>query len=82
VASTGYTKPLKGFGGAGVLEIATDHHGDTFRAIYTLRFEEAIYVLHVFQKKAKKGHATPKFEMNLIEQRLREAEHLARGDPS
>jgi phage-related protein len=75
-------KPLKGFGGAGVVEIVTDHHGATFRAIYTVRFAKAIYVLHVFQKKAKKGRATPKIEMKLIEQRLREAELIARGEPS
>jgi phage-related protein len=81
-ASTGDAKPLKGFGGAGVVEIVTDHRGDTFRAVYTVRFAEAVYVLHVFQKKAKKGRATPKIEMKLIEQRLREAEHIARGEPS
>src|SRR5476651_1497741 len=65
-------KPLKGFGGAGVVEIVADHQGDTFRAVYTVRFAAAVYVLHVFQKKAKKGRATPRFEMKLIEQRLRQ----------
>jgi phage-related protein len=73
-------KPLKGFGGAGVVEIVKDHRGDTFRAVYTVRFAGAVYVLHVFQKKSKTGRATPKTEMDLIEQRLREAERLARGE--
>jgi phage-related protein len=73
-------KSLKGFGGAGVVEIVADHQGDTFRAIYTVRFAAAVYVLHVFQKKAKKGRATPKFEMRLIEQRLRQAEQIERGE--
>jgi phage-related protein len=53
-------KPLKGFGGRSVLEIVADHAGDTWRAVYTVRFQEAIYVLHAFQKKSKKGIATPK----------------------
>lgn len=48
-------KPLKGFGGAGVLEIVADHVGDTFRAVYTVKFATAIYVLHAFQKKSKTG---------------------------
>lgn len=63
-------KPLRGFGGAGVLEIASDFDGDTFRAVYTVRFVEAVYVLHVFQKKSKRGIATPKAEMELISRRL------------
>ena len=50
-------KPLKGFGGAGVVELVADHQGDTFRAIYTVRFAAAVYVLHVFQKKAKRRAA-------------------------
>jgi phage-related protein len=73
-------KPLKGFGGAGVVEIVADHGGDTFRAVYTVRFAAAVYVLHVFQKKAKQGRATPKFEMKLIEQRLRQAEQIEREE--
>ena len=68
-----YAKPLKGFGGAGVLEIVDDFDGDTFRAIYTVRFATAVYVLHAFQKKSKRGIATPKTELNLIEQRLMRA---------
>jgi phage-related protein len=73
-------KPLKGFGSAGVVEIVSDFDGDTFRAVYTVRLAGAVYVLHVFQKKSKTGHATPKLELDLIEKRLREAERLARGE--
>ena len=68
-----YAKPLKGFGGAGVLEVADDYDGDTYRAVYTVRFAGAVYVLHAFQKKSKSGIATPKREMDLIEQRLKRA---------
>ena len=67
-------KPLKGFGGASVLEIVASHHGNAWRAIYTVRFQDAIYVLHVFQKKSTKGIATPTREIELIKQRLSEAE--------
>jgi phage-related protein len=67
-------KPLKGFGGAGVLEIVEDHDGGTYRAVYTVRFAEAVYVLHVFQKKSKKGIATPGHDLELIRTRLKEAE--------
>ena len=67
-------KPLKGFGGRHVLEIVTDHRGDTWRSVYTVRFEGAVCVLHAFQKKSKKGIATPKKELDLIRQRLAEAE--------
>ena len=63
-------KPLKGFKGAGVLEIVEDHAGDTYRAVYSVRFAKAIYVLHVFQKKSKSGIKTPKHEVDLIEARL------------
>jgi phage-related protein len=69
-------KPLKGFGGAGVLEVIEDHDGSTYRAVYTVRFSDAVYVLHVFQKKSKRGAATPKHELALIRARLREAETL------
>src|SRR5256885_12311870 len=65
------TKTLGGFGG--VIEVITDYRGDTFRSVYSVRFGDAIYVLHAFQKKSKTGRATPKREMQLIEQRLREA---------
>jgi phage-related protein len=74
-------KPLKGFGGAVVVEVVTDFDGNTFRAIYTVRLAGAVYMLHVFQKKSKKGRETPKMEMELIERRLREAERIARGEP-
>jgi phage-related protein len=68
-----YAKPLKGFGGAGVLEIVDDFDGDTFRAAYTVRFAMIVYVLHAFQKKSKRGTATPRAELDLIKQRLRRA---------
>ncbi len=68
-----YAKPLKGFGDAGVLEVVDDFAGDTFRAVYTVRFSKAVYVLHAFQKKSKRGVATPKTELDLIEQRLKRA---------
>jgi len=72
-------KPLKGFSGAGVLEVVEDHDGDTYRAVYTVRFAEAIYVLHIFQKKSKKGIATPKEEITKIKIRLAIAEELHRS---
>lgn len=68
-----YAKPFKGFGDAGVLEIVDDFDGDTFRAVYTVRFSKAVYVLHAFQKKSKHGVATPKAELDLIDQRLKRA---------
>lgn len=71
-------KPLKGFGGAGVLELVEDHDGDTYRAIYTVRFSNAVYVLHAFQKKAKKGRETPKSDIEAVKRRLRIAEEDAR----
>lgn len=67
-------KPLKGFKGAGVLEIVENYDGDTFRAVYTVRFAQRLYVLHAFQKKSKRGIETPKSEIRLVEQRLRAAE--------
>ncbi|MEE3717219.1 type II toxin-antitoxin system RelE/ParE family toxin [Tumidithrix elongata RA019] len=66
-------KPLKGFKGSGVLEIVEDYDGDTFRAVYTVKFEEIVYVLHVFQKKSKHGISTPKQDIDLIELRLKRA---------
>lgn len=69
-------KVLKGFGGAGVLEVVEDHMGNTFRAVYTVRFAEAVFVLHCFQKKSKSGIATPKADMNIIRERLKVAEAL------
>ena len=68
-------KPLRGFGGgAGVLEVVADHDGDTYRAVYTVRFADAVYVLHAFQKKSKRGIATPKREIERIRQRLQQAQ--------
>lgn len=66
-------KPLKGFGGAAVLEVVANHDGDTYRAVYTVKFRGAVYVLHCFQKKSKRGAATPKPDLDLIEQRLKAA---------
>lgn len=66
-------KPLTGLGG-NVLEVISRHDGDTFRAVYTVRFRTAVYVLHAFQKKAKRGIATPESEIDLIKRRLRAAE--------
>jgi phage-related protein len=68
-----YAKPLRGFGDAGVLEIMDDFDGDTFRAVYTVRFAKVVYVLHAFQKKSKRGIATPKSELELIDRRLKRA---------
>ena len=68
-----YVKPLKGFGDAGVLKIVDDFDGDTYRAVYTVRFARVVYVLHAFQKKSKRGIATPKAELDLIELRLKRA---------
>lgn len=68
-----WAKPLKGFGGAGVLEVVDDFDGDTYRAVYTVRFAEVVYVLHAFQKKSKSGISTPRHEIELIEQRLKRA---------
>ena len=73
-------KALAGFGGAGVVEIIKDFRGDTFRAIYTLRYSRTVYVLHAFQKKSRTGRETPRRDMELIKQRLREAEQIAQED--
>lgn len=67
-------KVLKGFGGAGILEIVARHDGDTFRAVYTLRFAGAVYVLHAFQKKSKRGIATASLDIELVMRRLKLAE--------
>ena len=67
-------KPLKGFHGASVLEIVEDFDTDTYRAVYTVKFEEMIYVLHCFQKKSKSGISTPKQDMDLIEKRFKQAQ--------
>ena len=67
-------RPLKGFHGAGILEVVEDHQGHTYRAVYTVRFASVVYVLHAFQKKSKKGIATPQTEIELIRARLKLAE--------
>ena len=67
-------KPLKGFGGAGVLEFVEDDAGSTYRAVYTVKFAGVVYVLHAFQKKAKSGIKTPPQEIDKVRNRLKEAE--------
>jgi phage-related protein len=71
--------PLKGFDGAGVLEVVEDHRGDSYRAVYTVRFATKIYVLHAFQKKSKHGIATPQKDVELIQATLKWAERLYTG---
>jgi phage-related protein len=77
-AQRGAAKVLKGFGGAGVLEVVEDDAGGTFRAVYTVKFWETVFVLHCFQKKSKSGIATPKADMDIIHARLKAAEMLAK----
>lgn len=76
-------KPLRGFGGAGVLEVVSNHDGDTYRAVFTIKLPTGVYVLHAFQKKSHKGIATPKPDLDLIQQRLKLAieadKHLTKG---
>ncbi len=74
----GKAKPLQGFGSAGVLEIIEDNAGDTYRAVYTVKFKHAVYVLHCFQKKSTKGIATTKQDMELVYTRLRQAQAHAK----
>jgi len=69
-------KPLRGFGGGSVVEIVADHEGDTWRTVYTVGYAEAIYVLHAFQKKSKRGIATPPKDIDLIHRRLGDVERL------
>ena len=71
-------KPLSGFGGAGVLEVVENDAGGTYRAVYTVKFEDIVFVLHCFQKKSKRGIATPKEDMHIIRARLKVAESLAK----
>ena len=70
-------KVLKGFGGAGVLEVVEDDAGGTYRGVYTVKYAEAVFVLHCFQKKSKRGIATPKSDMDIIRARLKVADALA-----
>ncbi|MGA2205262.1 MAG: type II toxin-antitoxin system RelE/ParE family toxin [Terracidiphilus sp.] len=72
-------KPLRGLSG-GILEVVSDRSGDTFRTVYTVRLQNAVYVLHAFQKKAKHGIATPKSEIDLVKQRLRRAIEIDRQE--
>lgn len=74
----GAAKVLKGFGGAGVLEVVEDHISGTYRAVYTVKFEDAVFVLHCFQKKSKSGISTPKEDMDIIRARLKVAVALAK----
>lgn len=67
-------KALRGFGGRAVLELVDDFDSDTYRAVYSVRFAGVVYVLHTFQKKAKKGIATPQQDIELVKSRLRDAE--------
>ncbi len=70
-------KPLKG-SGSGVLEVVSDHRGDTFRSVYTVRLADRVFVLHAFQKKSKGGIATPKADVELIKQRLKQAIEISK----
>jgi phage-related protein len=72
------TKTLTGLGGTGVVEVVKDYRGDTFRAVYTVRFAEAVYVLHAFQKKSKSGRETPRLDIELIKRRLRDVYRIAK----
>ena len=71
-------KPLRGFGSAAVLEVVEDQDGNAYRAVYTVRIANRVFVLHVFQKKSKRGSATPKGDVKLIGERLKAAELIAR----
>ncbi len=74
-------EPLKGFQGAGVLAIIKRHDGDTYRAVYTVQLQKAIYVLHCFQKKSPRGIATPRHDVALIQKRMADAERRDKDDP-
>ena len=71
-------KVLKGFGSAGVLEVVENDAGGTYRAVYTVKFEESVFVLHCFQKKSKRGISTPKEDLDIIRSRLKVAETLTK----
>jgi len=72
-------KPLRGFKGAGVLEVVENYDGSTYRAVYTVRFGSGVYALHAFQKKSRRGIATDQRDIELVEKRLREAEQIDRA---
>jgi phage-related protein len=67
-------KPLQGFGGSGVLEVIEDYRGDTYRAVYTVKFRDVVYVLHCFQKKSRHGIGTDKKDIDLVKERLKRAQ--------
>ncbi len=69
-------KMLKGFGGGGVVEVVEDHDGDTYRCVYTVRLQRAVYVLHAFKKKSKRGTETPKHDLDSVRSRLKDAQDL------
>jgi phage-related protein len=71
-------RTLSGFGGAGVVEVVKDFRGDRFRAVYTLRYAGGVYVIHAFQKKSKAGRETPRRDIEMVKQRLREAEQISK----
>ncbi|HSW73581.1 MAG TPA: type II toxin-antitoxin system RelE/ParE family toxin [Candidatus Limnocylindria bacterium] len=71
-----HAKPLKGFGGADVLELIDSDISGTYRAVYTVKMKDVIFVLHVFQKKSKHGIETPKPDMDLIKSRLKQAQEI------
>jgi phage-related protein len=75
-------KPLKGYGGGGVLEVVEDHNGNTYRAVYATKFTGAVYVLDAFQKKSKKGVKTPQKDIERVRKRLKEAEKHHKSRPS
>jgi len=64
-------QPLKGFGGGSVVEVVEDYDGDTYRAVYTVKFKDAVYLLHAFQKKSKRGSRTPQADIHTIKSRLK-----------
>jgi phage-related protein len=74
-------KTLVGFGGATVVEVRESHDGMAYRAVYTVRYADAVYVLHAFQKKSKKGIATPRAEIDLVEKRLKDLIREKEGRP-
>ena len=71
-------KAMKGFGGAGVLEVVEDDAAGTYRAVYTIKFKEAVFVLHCFQKKSKSGIETPRKDMEIVHARLKVAQAMAK----
>jgi len=72
-------KPLRGFGAASLLEIVANYRGDTWRTVYTVRYADAVYVVHAFQKKSKRGIGTPQKELEVIRLRLAEIERIRRS---